>query len=312
MKCSKCEIEPQLYCRCQRLPFCQDHIGPHLLEPGDHKSERLEYTLSTTEFNLVRQKANNRMNQIKQKKIAIMSVSKNLINEIEDCTKEAIFQLNSLCQLYLNLISFKNLSKSLKKEAHKIQTTEMKIKIVNCEISSSLRLAYGQDLVIFVNVEQREENIIIVAEEEKIMIEEEQIKKIAEEKKKNDELELKRINENKNQTKKYEDQNKSEEKFKHEVFELMRFIEEEKQMKELEKKKIIEEIKRKKEIELKKIEDDKKRRIELELERKKKIAEENRINEELVFKKIQDERMKKEAEDKRLKNEFDENIRKKA
>lgn len=172
MKCYKCDRLPEFSCRCKYLPFCSEHVGLHLIEKGDHKTERLDYILEECESSGIKTNATSRVQEIELKKSAVSSLAKKLIKEIKTCYNIALDELNSLSQRYIKLISFTKLSKTMKKEAQEIQVTKMKFKGIASNICSSFRDAFNKELLSLDDrlEEEKKRKILEIEEKNKIVI----------------------------------------------------------------------------------------------------------------------------------------------
>jgi hypothetical protein len=186
-----------------------------MIEQREHKLDRLDGKLDELDSKKLKSEVINRIQEINASKKKITILAKTSIEKIERSSKSAIDELNDLSKIYSNLLSLKKSSKSLKLKVLKIIGTTMVIKIGSLNIDPNLEQAFNQNLITFVEKNQKKE--VIIDNDFKKINKNNDISKGQELEKKSKELEIKKKQDiNKN----IQDKSKKQENFsiKGEVF----------------------------------------------------------------------------------------------
>ena len=149
MKCGICRKIAMFVCPCQFILLCSDHLALHISQPGRHLGETLNISMSGSESEKLRSEALRRIQVIEDSKKKIASVTITLIMKIENSSKRAVQELDSLLHLYMTMLKLSSLSESLKLEVQKISETTFRVKEVSFDLGSIIEESFNQDLVIF-------------------------------------------------------------------------------------------------------------------------------------------------------------------
>lgn len=150
MRCSICELTAKYICVSNFSMFCCLHISSHdLLSDSNHSFEPLNIKLRTNESKALKKEVLTKIYSLEKLKEKLFLLSKELIEKVEKCSKQAIQKLDFQIELYLKLASLNCLSISLKKETEKVFSTKLiEYSILQANFESSINEEFKQQFQI--------------------------------------------------------------------------------------------------------------------------------------------------------------------
>ena len=149
MECKICAREASFMCKCKQEYFCEDHLGKHLTEKGNHDFQNIFTTLSFEDESIMKTQIGFGVNSLKKLKSIIKSQTYDLINLLESNSRKLITKINLEISKIRNFGRKKRFCESELPSINSLLKNGLKIKeFSTCDLKNSIINKYEQHSLI--------------------------------------------------------------------------------------------------------------------------------------------------------------------